>query len=215
MSVTEQSATEQSGREPAGIGSTEFLGRLRPVLTESELENVETAYAFSKYAHRGQERASGVRYFEHPKAVAWIIVDELRFIDWSMIAMALLHDVLEDTYLLSRRRMEINFGRDVAVGIQLLSKQKNDAHLEYIDRLRTYGSWQTMVVKMADRLHNLRTLDACEPAKRARKRAETREHYLPIATSLVTQVPREHVESIVKLNIELDSLSRPATSDRI
>jgi GTP pyrophosphokinase len=197
------------------IGSTEFLGRLRPVLTESEFENIETAYAFSKYAHRGQERASGVRYFEHPKAVAWIIVDELRFVDWSMIAMALLHDVLEDTYLLSRRRMEINFGREVAVGIQLLSKQGGDTHLEYIDRLRTYGSWQTKVVKMADRLHNLRTLDACEAAKRVRKRAETREHYLPIATGLVTQVPREHVDSIVRLNIELDSLSSPVDSAHV
>jgi (p)ppGpp synthase/HD superfamily hydrolase len=132
-----------------------------------------------------------------------------------MIAMALLHDVLEDTYLLRRRRMEINFGREVAVGIQLLSKQGGDTHLEYIDRLRTYGSWQTKVVKMADRLHNLRTLDACEAAKRVRKRAETREHYLPIATGLVTQVPREHVDSIVRLNIELDSLSSPVDSAHV
>ena len=209
MPVTEPAATE---RPP--IGSTEFLGWLRPILTESEFENVETAYAFSKYAHRGQERASGVRYFEHPKAVAWIIVDELKFVDWSMIAMALLHDVLEDTYLLSRRRMEINFGRDVAIGIQLLSKVSGESHLEYIDRLRTYGTWQTTVVKLADRLHNLRTLGACEPAKRVRKRAETREHYLPMATGLVTQVPRAHVESIVRLNIELDSLSSPVSADR-
>ena len=78
------------------------------------------------------------------------------------------------------------------------------------DRLKTYGTWQTKVVKLADRLHNLRTLDACEPAKRVRKRAETREYYLPMATGLVTQVPRDHLESIVKMNVELDSLSSPA-----
>jgi GTP diphosphokinase / guanosine-3',5'-bis(diphosphate) 3'-diphosphatase len=201
-------ATDVSESRETRTGSTEFLARLRPILTETELESVETAYAFSKYAHRGQERASGIRYFEHPKAVALIIVDELGMVDGSMIAMALLHDVLEDTYMLSRRRLEINFGRDVTVGIQLLSKQPGEAHADYVSRLVKHATWQTKVVKLSDRLHNLRTLGAVAVDKQVRKRAETREYYLPMAASLPPLVPKEHLEAVVQLRVELESLSK-------
>jgi len=176
--------------EEESVSSREiFRVQLEPHMLESELENVMTAYVFSKYGHRTQERDNGIRYFEHPKAVANIIIQELGLRgDWRIIAVALLHDILEDSWLLTENRLEKNFGREVAFWVKCLTKKPKDG---YHERLRELGSWQVLLVKLCDRLHNLRTLGHCDPSKQKRQIEETRNYYLPLADMLFERIPIE------------------------
>lgn len=169
----------------ARIGRSVFLARLRPVLTPREFENVEIAYALSKYGHRGQKRDDGVRYFEHPKAVALMLIDELGIIDWRDITEALLHDILEDSFLLNEKLIERLFGRVVVRDLDLLTKKPKNG---YLIRLRLYGSARTIRVKLSDRLHNLRTLHRCSKRKQRKQILETRAKYIPLADLLITKL---------------------------
>ncbi len=170
------------------IGRETFLAQLNPCLSAKHLERIGTAYIFSYYAHLDQLRESGERYFEHPKAVALILICELQITQPDLIILALLHDVREDSSLLTSLRVKINFGSKVARWLDILTKQ---AGIDYHERLATEAGWQVLFVKLADRLHNQRTLGACDHAKRQRKRAETREHYLPLADKLLELAPKK------------------------
>ena len=173
----------------ANVNRKEFMGKLKPILSPRDLEVVETAYVLAKYGHRNQMRDSGhVRYFEHPKTVAWIAISELRISDAQTIVMALLHDVLEDSHILSPYRIELNFGKEVVVGLKLLTKQPKDG---YVKRLMTYASAKTLIVKLCDRLHNLRTLGGCTMEKRKNQIEETKRYYIPLAEHLVTILPKK------------------------
>ncbi|MEK7516267.1 MAG: HD domain-containing protein [Patescibacteria group bacterium] len=173
--------------ETVATGRERFLAKLAPYMLADELENVLAAYELAKYGHRGQKRDSGERYFEHPRAVAEIIIDELELRnDWRIVATALLHDVLEDAWILSERRLALNFGRDVALWLRLLTKKPKDGYLE---RLREHGSWEVLVVKLCDRLHNLRSLGKCDEAKQRKQIVETRAHYVPLAELLIERLP--------------------------
>ena len=175
-------------RKPSGREA--FLSQLKAYMLEDELEQVYTAYVFAKYGHRGQLRAEGIRYFEHPKTVANMIIRELSIRNnWRLIVTALLHDISEDTWILSERRIEINFGRDVAWWVKLLTKE---AGVDYYTRLRKAAPWQALLVKFCDRLHNLRTLVACDAAKQKRKLAETRKYFPQLAEILLARIPSEY-----------------------
>ena len=166
----------------ANVRRDEFLRRFGRCMPLDDVENIESAYAFSKGAHRNQMRDDGVtRYFEHCKSVAWILGDELGIADdWQLIVIALLHDAKEDTFLLSDRRIEVNFGPTVRQAVDDLSKRSGEDHHAYLARMaEPHVDWRTIVVKLADRLQNLRSLDSCAADKQARKRTETRELYLP------------------------------------
>src|SRR3990167_5457202 len=100
---------------PAKITESQnFFNQLEHRLPEADLEKVKAAYIFSKYGHRNQERDGGGRYFDHPREVCNIITGELGFFEGKIIIAALLHDILEDSWLLSERRLAINFGKEVA-----------------------------------------------------------------------------------------------------
>lgn len=168
-----------------------FLDRLRPQFDDVAFERVGAAYKFAKYGHRGIFRDDGVtRYVDHVRAVAWIAIDELEIYDCELIVEALLHDIREDTYLLSSVRIRINFGRRIARGIELLSKIPAEG---YYDRLMLYGTWRELIIKLADRLHNLRTLGSCPVEKQRRQIAETRMHILPLVVRLRELRPRQQV----------------------
>lgn len=170
------------------INHQKFMSALEPFLTPIELERVETAYVFSKYGHRNQVRDSGERYFEHPRAVAWIIVQELKLYDWQLMILALLHDIREDSYILSWHRIQINFGRTVTLGLKLLTKDPKEGYLE---RIRSHGTWRDVLVKICDRLNNLRTLGACSEEKIKRQIAETESEFLPLCDHLLTLLPKK------------------------
>lgn len=173
----------------AEIGREEFMKKLEPLLTPSELETVMTAYVFAKYGHKNQSRDDGVRYFEHPKAVAMIAIDELHIFEWQTIVMALLHDIVEDSFILSWNRIEKNFGREVTLGIKLLTKQPKDG---YCERLTEFGEPDVILVKLCDRLHNMRTLGGCNRQKQLTQIEETRQKFLPMCDILINRLTQEH-----------------------
>lgn len=166
-----------------------FLEKLEPHLSEDEREKVLAAYMFSKYGHERQVRDCGQRYFEHPRAVANIIIDELKINDnWRIIVTALLHDILEDSWLLNERRIAINFGKRAARWIVLLTKTPN---VDYLALLSRCNEWEVLLVKLSDRVHNLRSLSVCSKEKQERCRMETKTHYLPLADKLMKLLPKE------------------------
>lgn len=179
--------TQADGGYPA-IKREDFFSTIDPLLSPIEIERIETAYIFAKYGHRNQYRDDGTtRYFEHPRAVAWIIIQELKLIDWQAIVLALLHDIKEDSYLLSWNRIQINFGRQITIDLKLLTKDPKEGYLE---RISSHGSWRVLLVKLCDRLHNLRTLDGCESSKKEKQITETIQHYLPLCDILITKLKR-------------------------
>lgn len=166
------------------------------------LEHVHTAYVFAKYGHRNQMRDCGtIRYFEHPRDVALIIIRELGLSsDWQLIVTALLHDILEDSRLLSKHRLFVNFGDIVAHWIELLSKEKG---VDYYARLSSCGIWQVFLVKLADRLHNVRSLNGTSPEKQKKYRDETRALYLPLCDKLELLAPAAYTHCAPYLREEI------------
>ena len=164
-----------------------FLAKLK--LLPQHREAVDAAYMFAKYGHRGQRRDDGSRYFNHPRAVALIVIDELKIVDdWEIVAAALLHDILEDSFILDKNRVEFCFGARVALWVKILTKEKG---VDYYKRLRECGIWQALLVKLCDRLHNLRTLHNCSLAKQCWYIEETKMHHIPLADTLISLLPHD------------------------
>jgi GTP diphosphokinase / guanosine-3',5'-bis(diphosphate) 3'-diphosphatase len=158
----------------------EWSGYLKP----EDLTQLESAYHFSKAAHEGQYRKS------HPLAVADILAQW--HMDPQALTAALLHDVTEDTEI-TKTEISRNFGRPVAElvdGVSKLDKiefeTQEKAQAENFRKmlLAMARDVRVILIKLADRLHNMRTLDAVEPSKRKRIARETLEIYAPIANRL-------------------------------
>ena len=155
----------------------------------ADLDMIRLAYEFADSAHQGQKRKSGEPYIIHPLATAHILAD-LR-IDPAIVIAALLHDVPEDTKV-TLEEIEKNFGKEVASmvkGITKLGKLKYRGVERYIENLRKMfvamaEDIRVMILKFADRIHNLSTLDALPPQKRYRIALESLEIYAPIAGRL-------------------------------
>ncbi len=165
-----------------------FLSRFTLKLPPTDLERLDFAYDLSKYSHRNQFRENGDRYFEHLRASALILIDELGVMDVDLVIATLLHDSVEDSFLLSPTRIRMIFGDRVAQITETVSKPpKTDRRfgshderlLHYLDTVK-HGSIDAKLVKLCDRLHNLRTLEVCSTGKQQRKLEETRVHYLPL-----------------------------------
>jgi len=169
---------------------TEFTRHLGHYLPPPDVALVERAFEFSETAHRGQFRKSGEPYITHPLAVASIL-SEWR-IDAEGLAAALLHDVMEDTSV-SRSELEHTFGRPVAEMVDGVSKldqiefsTREEAQAENFRKmlLAMARDVRVILIKLADRLHNMRTLDAMAHAHRRRIARETLDIYAPIANRL-------------------------------
>ncbi len=156
-----------------------FFTRLEMFLDPNQIEAVGFAYIASKYGHAKQERDDGSRYFDHPKAAAWIYIDELGGQDTRVIIDLLLHDLPEDQYLLSAYRLRINFGTDVAGDVGALTKlpKGKETTEQYLGRIIARGPC-AIVAKLIDRLHNLR--DCNDRKKHVRTVEETRKYHLPL-----------------------------------
>jgi (p)ppGpp synthase/HD superfamily hydrolase len=168
------------------IGRVEFLALLKNKVSKKDLLLIEDAYTLAKYGHRNQERDEGVRYFEHPKQVALVIIKELNIFDPEIIMMALLHDVMEDSFILSVGALKRLFGTRVTEGLDFLTKKDDVA--TYVARLDRCNDMGVLMVKFADRLHNLRTLDGCSEEKCDRKIKETKMSYIPLMTRTLNRV---------------------------
>ncbi len=164
----------------------EWAGYLKP----EDVTRLETAYHFSEAAHEGQFRASGDPYISHPLAVASILAE--LHLDSQALTAALLHDVMEDTDV-TKAEISKKFGKPVAELVDGVSKldriefeTSEEAQAENFRKmlLAMARDVRVMLIKLADRLHNMRTLDAVPPSKRRRVARETLEIYAPIANRM-------------------------------
>lgn len=156
---------------------------------EKQMALIREAYEFARMAHEGQYRKSGEPYISHPVAVALIVAKELGLSTNPVIA-AFCHDVCEDTsYTLDDIRER--FGDDVAFLVDVVTKRKKEKYdkSKQVDNYRQILSSvqydvRAMMVKIADRLHNMRTLSSMSPGKRMKIAGETDFFYAPIANRL-------------------------------
>lgn len=173
----------------------EFFQRLEPFHAPSTLLTIQWAYMAAKAAHKWQKRkekdAEGnpVRYFEHLKRVALILINEVKVVRPEMVISALLHDGFEDTRDLTPEMVEQAFGPDVVTIVKTLSKTPKDG---YEERFYMSTDWRPYVIKACDRLDNLRSLSYASPDFQAKQIEETRNKYYPLFDRMVTLTPPEY-----------------------
>lgn len=169
----------------------ELLQKLKKNFSEAEFQELKAAYDFSAAAHEGQKRQTGEPYFIHPCAVVNVLVD-LGFDDVSTLVAAFLHDVLEDTQI-TADELEQKFGKEVlelVEGVTKLDKIKFvSAEDEQAENLRKMffamaKDYRVIIIKLADRLHNMRTLDALKPEKQIKIATQSLKIYAPLAGRL-------------------------------
>lgn len=169
---------------------TELKNQLAEYLNKDQVELVALAYATAEKAHAGQTRSSGDAYITHPLAVAKILAD--MHLDYQSIVAAILHDVIEDTPV-SKQEIATIFGDKVAElvdGVSKLAQLKFESRAEaQAENLRKMmlamaRDIRVILIKLADRLHNMRTLETLPREKQRRIALETLEIYAPIANRL-------------------------------
>jgi GTP pyrophosphokinase len=171
-------------------GLKELLATADKYLPADQVERIREAAEFGAAAHQGQKRLSGEPYISHPVAAAEILA-ELR-LDADTIVAAILHDVIEDTPI-AKEDIATRFGKDVAEivdGVTKLDhirfKNREEAQAESFRKmlLAMVRDLRVILVKLADRTHNLRTIDSLAPAKRRLIARETLDIYAPVAERL-------------------------------
>src|SRR6202162_6515082 len=185
----------------------EFTRHLGHYLPPPDVALVERAFAFSEHAHQGQFRKSGDPYISHPLAIASIL-SQWR-LDAQGLAAALLHDVMEDTAI-TKTEIETSFGKPVADMVDGVSKldqiefQSREALQAESFRKMLLAMAQdvrVILIKLADRLHNMRTLDAMATAHRERIARETLDIYAPIANRLGLNALYQELEELAFQNL--------------
>ena len=177
----------------------ERVRRYNPATDEALLDR---AYVYAMRAHGSQRRASGDPYFSHPLEVAAILTD-LK-LDDATIAAALLHDTIEDTEA-TRAEIDATFGPDIGALVEGLTKLKKldlvSKEAKQAENLRKLllaiaSDVRVLLVKLADRLHNMRTLEYVPPEKRRRIAEETLDIYAPLAGRMGMHEMREELEDL-------------------
>lgn len=171
-------------------------------VTEADVEKVKAAYAFAAEAHKDQKRKGGDPYIVHPIAVARIVAAELEQ-DANVVCAAFLHDVVEDTpYTIEEIRER--FGEDVAFLVDVVTKRKKnlESTSKQVDNFKqildsVHYDIRALMIKLSDRLHNMRTLDSMRPDKQMKIAGETDFFYAPLANRL----------GLYRIKSELENLS--------
>lgn len=182
-------------------GFDEFIARVKTV-SHYDSEKIEKAYQFAKQAHKDQRRRSGEPYIMHPVAVAKILFQI--GMDNECIIGALLHDVVEDTQY-DLEFVKKMFGEDVALLVDGVTKlgqiplsTREEVQAENIRKMfiAMNQDVRVIIIKLADRLHNMRTLKHMPPHKQREKSLETLEIYAPIAHRLGIRAFKEELEDL-------------------
>ena len=179
-----------------------FYKSAKQYLNKEDLKKIQKAYSVAFYAHDGQDRMDGSKYITHPEAVANILLD-LKM-DPDSICAALMHDVIEDSDV-SKKNLINLFGEDVAeivdgvsnLGkIDITSKTDRDANNLQKMMLAMSKDVRVILLKICDRLHNMRTIDHLPRAKQLKKSKETIELYGPLALRIGMQDIRSELEDL-------------------
>lgn len=189
--------------QPTVIRIQDIIDKVKSICHDADTTLLQRAYVFAASAHAGQVRLSGEPYLSHPLAVAYILA-EMRM-DEDTIASGLLHDTVEDTDTTVEDIQQL-FGKNVAAIVDGVSKitlmkfeSKEEAQAENIRKmiLAMAEDIRVLMVKLADRLHNMRTLEFQKPHKQMRIAQETMDIYVPLANRL----------GLHRIKLELEDLS--------
>jgi GTP diphosphokinase / guanosine-3',5'-bis(diphosphate) 3'-diphosphatase len=192
----------------------DIIERVEKNRPNADIEMIRRAYLFSALHHRGQKRASGEPYLVHPLEVANILA-EMR-LDETSVSTGLLHDVVEDT-LVDLETLRSYFGDEVTAlvdgltkiaHISNLSKEKQQAENVRKMVLAMITDVRVVLIKLADRLHNMRTMQFLKPEKRARISQETLDIYAPIAHRLGMGKMRGELEDLSFQNLYPEEYKR-------
>ncbi|MEE9287006.1 MAG: bifunctional GTP diphosphokinase/guanosine-3',5'-bis pyrophosphate 3'-pyrophosphohydrolase [Gammaproteobacteria bacterium] len=180
----------------------DLSAQIETYLEPDQVEKVRRAYSFSAKAHEGQHRLSGEPYIQHPLEVARILAG--MHMDHQTLVAAILHDVIEDTAT-AKEQIKREFGKGVAELVDGVSKLKQIEFDSYAEAqahnfrkmlMAVAHDIRVILVKLADRLHNMRTLGALPPKKRRLIARETLEIYAPIAQRLGMNSIRLELEEL-------------------
>ncbi len=187
----------------------DIVERIEQYYPEADIPFLRKAYIFSAKEHRGQERLSGEPYLTHPLEVAWILADLQ--LDLSCVVAGLLHDIVEDTNVTLDRVGEF-FGKDVAHivgGVTKIGEIEQYETQEEIEAenlrkmmLAMVDDIRVILVKLADRLHNMRTLQYLSEEKRRRISNETLEIYAPVALRLGMGKIKDELEELALKHLD-------------
>ncbi len=189
----------------------DLVDRVKAYNPNTDEDLLNRAYVYAMMAHGEQKRASGDPYFSHPLEVAAILTD-LKLDDATIVA-ALLHDTIEDTKS-TRSEIDQSFGQEIGALVEGLTKLKR---LELVSReakqaenlrkllLAIADDVRVLLIKLADRLHNMRTLEFVPPASRRRIAEETLDIYAPLAGRMGMQEMREELEDLAFLVLDPDA----------
>ena len=175
----------------AYISVDELIAKIRKYHPDDDMELVRKAYAFAEHAHANQKRKSGDPYFCHPCAVAVILSDLL--LDATTIAAGLLHDCVEDVDGVTTQVIGEQFGQEIELlvdGVTKLSQlnfsSREEAQAETLRKmfLAMAKDIRVVLIKLADRLHNMRTLKFQKPERQIPIARETLDIYAPLAHRL-------------------------------
>ena len=184
------------------ISADDLIALVRNYNPKTNAERITQAYEFGKLMHEGQFRHSGEPYFSHPVAVAAILTEQR--LDDATIITALLHDTIEDTKANYGKVAEL-FGDEVAMlvdgvtkltNLQLSSRETKQAENFRKLFMAMSKDLRVILVKLADRLHNMRTIKAMRPEKQIVKARETMDIYAPLAGRMGMQWMREELEDL-------------------
>ncbi len=189
--------TEDEIRRRAG----EVFSAMESRSTLAEMQMMKDAFNFAYEAHRNQRRKTGEPYIIHPIAVAKIIAEELQ-LGAHPVCAAFLHDVVEDTPCTNEKIKE-RFGDDVAFLVKVVTKQ-NKKHYNMSKQLDNFKQMldsvhydiRAILIKLADRLHNMRTLDSMRPDKQMKIAGETDYFYAPLANRLGFYTTKIELENL-------------------
>src|SRR5216684_5813549 len=200
-------------RKPPIMRQYDLIERVRRYNRNTDEALLNRAYVYAMKAHGSQKRASGDPYFSHPLEVAAILTD-LK-LDDATIAAALLHDTIEDTPV-TRAEIDQLFGPDIGRLVDGLTKlkkldlvSKQAAQAENLRKLllAIADDVRVLLVKLADRLHNMRTLDFVPPEARRRIAEETLDIYAPLAARMGMHGMREELEDLAFRELNPDAYS--------
>ena len=175
----------------------ELLQALPDTFNDEDRDLIQRAFLLAKEAHKTQTRDSGLPYILHPLSVALIVVTEMRQKNAAIVAAALLHDVVEDTpYTIADIRDM--FGEDVAFLVAAVTKpnKKQPDNFQHILG-SVKGDIRVLLLKLSDRLHNMRTLSGLRPQKQWKIASETQFFFAPLAGRL----------GLYKIKSELENLA--------
>lgn len=196
---------------------------MAPRVSPEDLRRIEEAFELASEAHEGQKRNTGEPYIIHPIAVATIAAEELE-LDANTIIAAFLHDVVEDTDV-TLEEIRARFGDDVAFLVDAVTKRKkhNYEHTKQVDNYRqilesVHFDVRALLVKLSDRLHNMRTLDSMRPDKQMKIAGETDFFYAPLAGRLGLYHVKTELENLsfrFRCPREFDTIERQLEEDRV